>query len=86
MAIQEDFDALLMELGAAEVEEQTDLYRIELHIRSSDDLKIFAPDERKEITALMSRLLLDTKQHARLLGRVTKKLYAYRKELLHDCG
>ena len=79
-AIGEDFTKLLEELVDAEQEEESDLFRFDLHMRSAKDLAVFNKVERNEIKRLFSILIKDTKRHSRCMARISKLLESYKKE------
>ena len=82
--IGHDFDALLKELMDIEVDEEADLFRLGMHIRSDDDLGVFEPAERDQLLRLFSELIRDTERHSRTLKRVVKVLKAYRARHLQE--
>lgn len=82
--IGNDFDELVKELMDIEVDEEADLFRLGMHVRSEEDLDVFEPVDREELLQLFSELIKDTERHSRTLRRVVKVLKAYRARHLQE--
>lgn len=79
-AVADDLNQLIGEITAAEEDEISDIFRLEMHLKSKEDLEIFTSKEVKEISTSLAFLIKDTKRHSRTLGRIRKLLENYRKE------
>lgn len=82
LGIEQDFSQFLEKLYEAEAGENTGLYLLMMHSDNTADMSVFDETEKQEILDLLSTLTRETRQHHRMLLRVTKLLSDYKKEMI----
>lgn len=67
---------MLAQLMVAERDEESDLFRFELHLRDAAEMAVFSAEEQKIIRDIYKELMVDTARHAKTIYKICDLLNA----------
>ncbi len=76
MCIDEDFKKMLAQLMVVERDEESDLFRFELHLRDEAEIAVFSSEEQKVIQNIYKELMTDTRRHTKTILKICDILNA----------